>query len=197
MGINCLPLLEPAGWPTPGRSRTARIGYRTWGTLNPDRSNAILFPTWFSGNSGDLAQFVGPDKMIDPARFFLIAVDALGDGVSSSPSNSSSQNGPRFPGITILDMIDAEYRLATDVLQLKHLHAVMGISMGGMQTFEWMVRYPTFMDLAIPIVGSPRLTSYDLLLWQSEVEAAQDDPMFQGGITRRGPSCPWSSSSTR
>jgi homoserine O-acetyltransferase len=167
-----------------------RLGYRTWGTLNSDRSNAILFPSWFSGNSGNIADFVGVDKMIDPAKFFLIAVDALGDGVSSSPSNSSSQHGPRFPAISITDMVDTEYRMATETLHLKHLHAVMGISMGGMQTFAWMVKYPTFMDLAIPIVGSPRPTSYDLLVWQAEVEAAQDDPMYQGGNYEQPPKLP-------
>jgi homoserine O-acetyltransferase len=166
------------------------LGYRTWGTLNAQQSNAILFPSWFSGNSNNLAQFVGADKMIDPAKFFLIAVDALGDGVSSSPSNSSDQHGTHFPAFTIADMVDAEYRLATEVLHLKHLHAVMGISMGGMQTFAWMVKYPTFMDLAIPIVGSPRLTSYDLMLWQSEIEAAQDDPLFQGGNYSEKPKLP-------
>ena len=167
-----------------------RLGYRTWGTLNPDRSNAVLFPTWFSGTSSDLAGFIGPDKMVDPAKFYVIAVDALGDGVSSSPSNSGSQHGTRFPTLTISDMVDAEYRLATEVLHLKHLHAVMGISMGGFQTFEWMVKYPAFMDLAIPIVGSPRLTSYDLLLWQAEIEAAQDDPLYQGGNYTQPPKLP-------
>jgi homoserine O-acetyltransferase len=166
------------------------LGYRTWGTLNAQQSNAILFPTWFSGNTGNIAQFVGADKMIDPAKFFLIAVDALGDGVSSSPSNSSDQHGTHFPPFTTADMVDAEYRLATEVLHLKHLHAVMGISMGGMQTFEWMVKYPAFMDVAVPIVGSPRLTSYDLLLWQAEVEAAQDDPMYQGGNYGERPKLP-------
>jgi homoserine O-acetyltransferase len=166
------------------------IGYRTWGTLNARQSNAILWPSWFSGNSNNIAAFVGADKMIDPAKFFLIAVDALGDGVSSSPSNSGDQHGTHFPQFTIGDMVDAEYRLATEVLHLKHLHAVAGISMGGLQTFEWMVKYPTFMDLAVPIVGSPRLTSYDLLLWQAEVEAAQDDPLFQGGNYTERPKLP-------
>jgi homoserine O-acetyltransferase/O-succinyltransferase len=167
-----------------------RLGYRTWGALNEQRSNAVLFPSWFSGNSNNIAAFVGPDKMIDPAKFFLIAIDALGDGVSSSPSNSETQHATRFPSITVSDMVDAEYRLASQVLHLKHVHAVMGISMGGMQTFEWMVRYPEFMDVAIPIVGSPRLTSYDLLLWQSEIEAAEDDPLFQGGNYSQAPKLP-------
>jgi homoserine O-acetyltransferase len=158
-----------------------RIGYRTWGVLNERHSNAILFPSWFSGNSANMGAFVGADKMIDPAKFFLIAVDALGDGVSSSPSNSKTQHGPDFPAFTTRDMVNAEYRLATEKLGLKHLHAVMGISMGGMQTFEWIVNYPDFMDMAIPIVGSTKLTGYDLLLWHAEEDALKSDPAWQGG----------------
>jgi homoserine O-acetyltransferase/O-succinyltransferase len=158
-----------------------RLGYRTWGRLNADRSNAVLFPTYFSGSTADLAGNVGADKLVDPSKYFLITVDALGDGVSSSPSNSAAQPGPLFPAFGIRDMVDAEYRLATEMLGLKHLHAVMGISMGGMQTFEWIVDYPSFMDLAIPIVGSPRLTGYDLLLWHVEEDALRSDPSWRNG----------------
>jgi homoserine O-acetyltransferase/O-succinyltransferase len=158
-----------------------RLGYRTWGTLNADKSNAILFPTWFSGNSGDLAQYIGADKMIDPARYFFIGVDALGNGVSSSPSNSATQHGPAFPAFTTRDMVNAEYRLVTETLGLKHLRAVMGSSMGGMQTFEWIVNYPGMMDIAIPIVGSTKLTGYDLLLWNAEANSIRQDPAWKGG----------------
>jgi homoserine O-acetyltransferase len=158
-----------------------RLGYRTWGKLNADRSNAVLFPSYFSGTSDSLSGFVGADQLVDPSKYFVIAVDAFGDGVSSSPSNSASQPGPLFPAFTTRDMVSAEYRLATETLGLKHLHAVMGISMGGMQTFEWMVDYPGFMDEAIPIVGSPRLTGYDLLLWHTEEDALRSDPAWQNG----------------
>jgi homoserine O-acetyltransferase/O-succinyltransferase len=158
-----------------------RLGYRTWGALNADRSNAILWPTWFSGNSSDIGGNVGADKMVDPAKWFLIAVDALGDGISSSPSNSTAQHGPAFPAFTTRDMVNAEDRLATETLGLKHLHAVMGVSMGGMQTFEWIVDYPDFMDEAIPIVGSTKLTGYDLLLWTAEEDALKQDPAWKGG----------------
>jgi homoserine O-acetyltransferase len=61
----------------------------------------------------------------------------------------------------------------TQVLGIAQLHAVMGISMGGMQTFEWLTAYPTLMKKAVPIVGSPRLGSYDLLLWRTELEAIE------------------------
>ncbi len=164
-----------------------RLGYRTWGTLNADRSNAVLFPTWFSGNSSDIAGLVGASGLVDPSRYFVIAVDALGDGVSSSPSNSATQPGPLFPAFTTRDMVNAEYRLATETLHLKHLHAVMGISMGGMQTFEWMVNYPAFLDEAIPIVGSTRLTGYDLLLWHSEEDALRADPAWRAGHYAQSP----------
>ncbi len=164
------------------------LGYRTWGKLNADRSNAVLFPTYFSGTTASLAGFVAANELVDPAKYFVIAVDAFGDGVSSSPSNSTAQPGPLFPAFTIHDMVNAEYRLATETLGLKHLHAVMGISMGGMQTFEWMVDHPDFMDEAIPIVGSPKLTGYDLALWQSEVDALRADPAWKNGYyTQRPP----------
>jgi len=158
-----------------------RLGYRTFGKLNADRSNAVVLPSYFSGTSADLAGFVGADQLFDPSKYFVIAVDAFGDGVSSSPSNSAAQPGPLFPAFTIRDMVSAEYRLARETLGIKHLRAVTGFSMGGMQTFEWMVDYPAFIDVAIPIVGSPRLTGYDLLLWHAEEDAMHSDPAWQNG----------------
>jgi len=165
-----------------------RLGYRTWGMLNAERSNAVRFPTWFTGTSENIATLVGVDKLVDASKCFVIAVDALGNGVSSSPSNSVMQPGPMFPAFTVQDMVNAELRLATEVFGLKHLHAVTGTSMGGMQTFEWMVDFPNFMDIAIPIVGSPRLSSYDVLLWRAEEDALRSDPAwFNGHYSQRPP----------
>ncbi|MGA2185012.1 MAG: alpha/beta fold hydrolase [Bryobacteraceae bacterium] len=168
--------------------RNCRIGYRTFGTLNAAKSNAVLFPTWFSGQSDDLAQFMAADGLVDPARYFVIAVDALGDGVSSSPSNSSEQPRMTFPKFTIRDMVTSEYRLVKEVLGIPHLHAVMGISMGGMQTFAWVVSYPDFVDRAVPIVGSPRLTTTDLLLWTAEADAITESAGWDRGDYNHPPS---------
>ncbi|MFN7996709.1 MAG: alpha/beta fold hydrolase [Bryobacteraceae bacterium] len=161
--------------------KDCRIGYRTFGALNAQRSNAVLFPTWFTGTTKELIGQIGPGKIVDPSRYYVVAMDALGDGISSSPSNSTTQSRMRFPEFSIRDMVEAEHALATRVLGLSHVHAVVGISMGGMQTFEWMVAYPDFMDRAIPIVGSPKLGAYDLLLWQTELRAIEEDPAWKHG----------------
>ena len=158
-----------------------RVGYRTVGRLNPTRSNAILWPTWLGGRSEDLLQFVGPGNVVDSDKYFVILVDSIGNGISSSPSNSKSQPLMKFPKFKIRDMVEAEHRLVTEVLHLPHLHAVMGVSMGGMQTFAWSVAYPNFMGVAIPMSGSPQSTSYDKLLWTAEIDAIELDPAWNGG----------------
>lgn len=167
-----------------------RLGYRTLGTLNAAKSNAIVFPTWFTGNTADLLRVVSPQGMVDPSGYFFILIDALGDGVSCSPSNSATQHGVDFPEFTIRDMVESEHRLVTEKLGLSHVHAVMGSSMGGMQTFQWMVSYPDFMDVAIPVVGSPKLTSYDMLLWRTEEAAMLADPAYAGGRYAGNPKMP-------
>ncbi len=158
-----------------------RIGYRTLGKLNPGKTNAVLWPTWLGGRSEDLLEFIGPGKVVDSSKYFVILVDAIGNGISTSPSNSASQSRMKFPIFTIRDMVESERLFATELLRLTHLHAVMGLSMGGMQTFEWAVAYPDFMDVTIPMEGSPQSTSYDKLLWTSEIDAIELDPAWNNG----------------
>ena len=158
-----------------------RLGYRILGKLNADRSNAILWPTWLGGKTEDLLQFIGPGKVVGSSKYFVILVDSIGNGISTSPSNSASQPKMKFPNIAIRDMVESEHRFLTEFMQITHLRAVMGVSMGGMQTFEWIVAYPDFMDLSIPIVGSPQSTSYDKLLWTAEIDAMKLDPAWNNG----------------
>lgn len=158
-----------------------RVGYRTIGIVNRERSNAILWPTWLGGETENLVEFVGPGRVVDSSKYFVILVDAIGNGVTASPSNSKTQPWMKFPRFTIRDMVESERRLVTEVLDLSHLHAVMGVSMGGMQAFEWAVVYPDFMDEAIPIMGSPQSTSYDKLLWTVEIDAVELDPAWKDG----------------
>ena len=167
--------------------RDCRVGYRTFGQLNNDKSNVVLFPTWFTGTTSDLQPLFGPGKLVDTSTYFTVAVDSLSNGVSTSPSNSHKQPRMRFPKITIRDMVNSQYQLVTNVLHLQRVKAVVGISMGGMQTFQWMVSNPGFMEKAIPIVGSPRLASYDLLLWQAENDAIRSDPTWNNGNYKEPP----------
>ena len=164
-----------------GVIRNCRVGYRTFGTLNRDKSNVIVFPTWAGGTTAQLKGSIGPGKLIDTTLYFAIAIDALSNGVSSSPSNSRLQPRMRFPKFSLRDTVESQHELLTKVLKFDHVKAVVGISMGGMQTFQWMVSYPAFMDKAIPIVGSPRLAPYDLMVWQAQIDALMRDRDWKGG----------------
>jgi homoserine O-acetyltransferase len=161
--------------------RDCRIGYRLFGKLNADKSNAIVIPTWASGTTEQLIYNIGPGRLLDSDKYFVIAIDALGNGISSSPSNSKRQPRMSFPKFTMQDTVNSQYQLVTGVLKLNHVKAVVGISMGGMQTFQWVVSYPDFMDKAVPIVGSPRLAAYDLLHWQSQIDAIMNDRDWKNG----------------
>ena len=164
--------------------RNCSVGYRISGELNDDRSNIVVFPTWFTGTAATLEQagLIGPGKLADTNRYYVIAFDALANGVSCSPSNS-----PEFPTITTEDMVRSQHIVLTEHLGIDHVHAVMGISMGGMQTFRWLAMYPEFMDKAVPIDGTPRMTTYDILQWQTHkdvIRALQSGGTSEAGINR-------------
>jgi len=165
------------------------IAYQTFGTLNKEKNNAVLFPTWFTGTSMDLLPFV-PGKLIDTTKYFLILVDALGDGLTTSPSNSHTQPGTKFPAFSIRDMVESEHVLLTAHLNINHVYAISGVSMGGMQSFQWAVSYPGFADKIIPISGSPQLNAPDLLLWNGELMGIQNDTAYHGGNYAGHPAMP-------
>lgn len=136
---------------------------------------------WFGGQSEELAFFglVGPGQLLDTDKHAVIVIDPLGNGVSSSPDQTPGRF--RFPTITIGDMVHSEHRLLTEILSITHVKAVMGYSMGGMQTFEWLVAYPDFLDKAVPIVGSPRSTGFETVNLGGQISAleAADEPSRQ------------------
>src|ERR1043165_802046 len=164
-----------------GVIRNCRIGYRTFGTLNRDKSNAIVFLTWAGGTTEQLKSSIGPGRLIDSASYYVVAIDALSNGVSSSPSNSRLQPRMRFPEFSLRDTVATQHELLTRVLDIHHVKAVVGISMGGMQTFQWLVSYSDFLEEAISTVCSPRLAPYDLMLWQAQIDALMRDRDWKGG----------------
>ncbi|MBZ0212883.1 MAG: alpha/beta fold hydrolase [Nitrospirae bacterium] len=145
--------------------KDCRVTYRTYGELNRDKSNVILVPTWYNGRSEDMERYIGPGRLLDDTKYYIVVVDALGNGSSSSPSNQRTQRGNSFPSITIRDMVETQHVLLTKELGISHVFGVLGISMGGMQVYEWLSAYPNFMKKGVPIVGTPQMSERDIRLW--------------------------------
>src|SRR5712671_5016063 len=134
------------------------ISYVTHGTLNAQKSNAILMVTAISGNHHRLDFLIGPGKALDPAKYFIIATDAIGNGLTTSPSNSDAQKRMQFPRFNIRDMVSSQQRLVAEELGIKRLVAVIGASMGGMQALQWAVSHPDMMEsIEAPITATRRL----------------------------------------
>lgn len=149
-----------------------QVGYLTFGTLAPDRRNAILIPTWFASRADAWRPLLGPEGLVDTTGVYVVVVESLGAGSSSSPSTSRTQRGLSFPEITVGDMVQASYRLAREHLDLPELYAVVGISLGGLQAFEWAVSYPEYVRCVVPIVGTPRQSVYDRAMWELIAQAS-------------------------
>ena len=111
--------------------RGARLAYKTYGTLSENRDNAIVYPTWYSGRHWENEWLIGDGMALDPARYFIIVPNMLGNGLSSSPSNTSPPyNGPRFPDVRVQDNVRAQHQLVTERFGIERLVAVTGWSMG-------------------------------------------------------------------
>lgn len=141
------------------------VSYRTFGKLNEAKDNVVLISTWLLGRSEEWIPLIGPSGIVDTTRFYTIVVDALGNGRSQSPTNSKPEVRKGFDALTIGDMVQSQYKLLTEIFGFTRIHAVVGASMGGMQAFEWAVRYPSFITKVVSVIGSPRVGSYDRLLW--------------------------------
>jgi homoserine O-acetyltransferase/O-succinyltransferase len=168
------------------------IGYRTFGKLDARQSNAVIYPTAGGSTTSMMEMFMGIGMDVDTNRFYLILIDALGNGVSSSPSNSISQPKTLFPEFSISDMVNTQYKMLTENLNIHHLAAVVGGSMGGLQALQWAVSYPDFMDKVVAIEATPKLSTYDLLWMHTYIEAVKSDTAYQGGNYMVNPAAPLS-----
>jgi homoserine O-acetyltransferase len=160
-----------------------QLAYATFGTLSPARDNAILVTTWFSGTSKIMEQaYIGPGRALDPGKYFIIVVNQIGNGLSTSPHNARAPyGGPHFPRVRIADDVIAQHRLLTEKFGIARLALVTGASMGAEQTFEWAVRYPDMVARAAPIAGTARTTDHTRLFAQSLIDAITADPAWAGG----------------
>ncbi|MEC7765142.1 MAG: alpha/beta fold hydrolase [Pseudomonadota bacterium] len=160
----------------------ARIAYRTYGTLNDARDNAVLFPTWFTSRLATNEWLIGPGRALDTERFFIVSVALLGNGESSSPSNTPAPlDGPRFPPIDVIDNVEAQHALVTRGLGIAHLHLVIGRSMGAQTAFQWACRYPDMVARLLPFTGSARTTPHNYAFLAGVEAALRTDQTFADG----------------
>jgi homoserine O-acetyltransferase len=148
-------------------------------------TNAVLL---LHGSSGDANQLLDPSfsealfsagQPLDAARYFLILPDAIGNGRSTKPSDGLRA---RFPRYGYEDMVAAQHLLVTEHFGIERLRLVMGISMGGMQTWLWGIRHPEMMDGLVPIAGQPAAIRGRNLLWRRILsQAIRTDPAWNGG----------------
>src|SRR6185312_16193698 len=157
------------------------VNFETYGTLSAARDNAILVchsltsrahaagrhapddpqPGWW-----DAA--IGPGKMLDTTRYFVICTDALGAGQTTGPASPDPETGRRygirFPVITVRDMVRAQHRLVQR-LGIDRLHAVIGGCMGGQQALEWSITYPAMVGSAVVITTTPATSAHTIAIF--------------------------------
>jgi len=173
------------------------VAYESYGTLNADKSNAILIchaltgdqfvasPNPLTGKPGWWSALVGPGKVIDTDRFFVVCPNVLGGCLGSTgPSEINPETGKPwgldFPVITIGDMVQAQARLM-DHLGIEQLFCVIGGSMGGMQVLEWCHAYPERVFAAVPIATSYRHSAQNIAFHEVGRQAIMADPNWHGG----------------
>ena len=172
-----------------------RLHYRTLGkAVRDDKGvtrNAVLI---MHGTTGSGAQFLRPEfagelfgagQLLDATKFFIILPDGIGHGQSSKPSDAMHAKFPRYG---YRDMVEAEYRLLSEGLEVNHARLVMGTSMGGMHTWLWGEIHPDFMDALMPLASLPTQISGRNRVWRRLViDAIRNDPAWAAGEYKSQP----------
>ncbi|HCK17578.1 MAG TPA: homoserine O-acetyltransferase, partial [Thalassospira sp.] len=174
------------------------LAYQTYGELNADKSNAILVCHALTGDqyvaddvhpitgkAGWWSEIVGPGKIIDTDKYFVICSNVIGGCLGSTgPKDVNPETGKPwgldFPVITIADMVRAQTMLI-DALGIDMLFAVIGGSMGGMQVLEWCKSYPERVYAAAPIATSFRHSAQNIAFHEVGRQAVMADPDWCGG----------------
>ena len=172
-----------------GELPLARLAYRTLGTLNAVKDNAVLVPSWYTGTDRQTElYFCGTHRALNPERYFIIMTNLLGNGLSSSPSNTPAPNDRAcFPRVTFADNVTLQHKLVTETFGIERLRLVVGWSMGSAQTFQWASQHPDMVRAACPIAGSAKTASYNKQFLLSLRRALELDPAFDEGYYTRPP----------
>ncbi|NUU79383.1 alpha/beta fold hydrolase [Paenibacillus xylanilyticus] len=133
---------------------SAFLAYKTYGRLNEKKDNVIIYPTAFGDQHVQNEWLIGNGMALDPEKYFIIVPNLLGNGLSSSPSNTPPPfDRANFPRVTIYDNVQLQYRLVTEKFGIQKIALVLGWSMGGIQAFQWGASYPDMVERIAPIAG--------------------------------------------
>ena len=166
-----------------------RLNYTTVGDPRGEPV-LILHGTTGSARSmltpGFAGELFGAGQPLDAGKYFIILPDAIGTGKSSKPSDGLRMKFPRY---NYDDMVDAQYRLVTEHLGIKHLRLVLGNSMGGMHAWLWATKYPGMMDIAVPMASFPtEMSGRNWMMRSLLIDAIKSDPgWMDGNYTRQPP----------
>ena len=166
----------------------AYLAYKTYGQLNAARDNAVLLPTYFMGTHAENEWLIGDDLPVSPRRYFIIVPNMLGNGISSSPSNTPAASaGPAFPLVTHYDNVRLQHRLITEQLGVRRLALVLGCSMGGQQAYHWGALYPQMVDRIACICGSAKTSRHNFVFLEGPKAALFAAEDFRNGLYEAPP----------
>ncbi|MGQ0577979.1 MAG: alpha/beta fold hydrolase [Betaproteobacteria bacterium] len=160
--------------------RDFRQSYVTHGELNGDKSNAVLVCASLTGNHHRLDFLIGEGRALDPSRDFIVCADPIGNGLSTSPSNSARQPGMQFPRFSVRDMVHAQHQLLSGQLGIARLRAVVGASMGGMQALQWAVSHSGFMHAVVAMTPMAKTAPWAALVTETARACLMADPAWTG-----------------
>ena len=158
------------------------LAYKTYGELNETRDNAVILPTFYTGSHQRNEGYFGEGRAIDPKRHFVISINLIGNGISTSPSNAPSpHNGPDFPVVTLYDNIRAQHALVIEHLNVQSVALVTGWSMAGCQSFQWAAQYPELVKAIVPYCASAKTSVHNWVFLEGVKAALKADSHFDGG----------------
>ena len=168
--------------------RGAKLAYQTYGTLNNDKSNVILYLTSFAAHHYDIDWMVGPGKALDTDKYFVVIPSLFGNGLSSSPSNASvPYNSNRWPNFTMMDNVRIQHRLLTEQLGIRSLRLALGWSMGGMQAYHWAALFPNMVERLVVLCGAAKCSPHNQVFLEGIRATLTADPAFENGYFVRHP----------
>ena len=161
---------------------SAKLAYKTYGSLNKEKSNVIVLPTFYTGTHKRNEGFFGANRAINPEKHFIISINLFGNGLSTSPSNADKkQRGSKFPTITLWDNIKCQHELLTKNFNIEKIALVTGWSMAGCQSYQWAAQYPDMVEAILPFCASAKTSEHNFVFLEGVKAALCADPIWNNG----------------